>query len=223
MTKPKKLECPNCNTTGEKEMHSRICISEHPDAKPQILSGAFFEWTCPGCKRRFFIEDIFLYNDDENKFMVYLISGYTKRRQEVPTLLKTLDNYDTKGSTLRVSSSFVDFVEKIRILQVGLDDRVVETMKAVYAQIYSQNHDENVYNMLFEKQNDDDSLNFSVFFKDEDFAVDIPLEAYKQAAKDFSPLFGDHDEDAFVMIDQSWLADVLKKKEMTQNKHMDNE
>lgn len=204
------LECPSCKTSCSKNMQKRVCISKHPDLRESILNGSFFEWKCPGCQERFFIEDVFLYNDDQRKFMVYLISGYDKRIQKIPTQLKVDDAYDTGNSLLRVTASFVDFVEKIRILEAELDDRIVETMKAVYAQVYYQNHKMVIYNMIFEQLNEDKSLCFAVFLEDKDFVVDIPYEAYKQAYGDFSPLIKEPTEHAFIMIDQTWLVQLLK-------------
>lgn len=210
-----KLECPNCSAKGEKEIAKRICVSQHPELKEDILNGSFFEWECPNCKDRFFIEDVFLYNDDENKFMIYLISGYDERFQEVPTLLKTKKEYDTDNSILRVTSSFIEFVEKIRILQAGLDDRVIETVKAVYSQVYYQSHKENVYNMIFERVDENNNLVFAVILQESEFAAEIPIEAYEQTKTDFTPLYTDVKDDAFVMIDQTWLVDVLKNKNLT--------
>lgn len=213
--KATKLECPSCSAKGEKEIPKRLCISQNPELKEQILNGSFFEWECPNCKQCFFIEDVFLYNDDENKFMIYLISGYDKRFQEIPTLLKTKSEYDTDNSILRVTSSFIEFVEKIRILQAGLDDRVIETIKAVYSQVYFQSHKENIYNMIFERIDDNNVLVFAVILQESEFAAEIPFEAYEQTKSDFTPLYSDVKDDAFVMIDQTWLVHILKHENLT--------
>jgi len=205
-----KLECPSCGAAGEKEMQKRMCVSQQPALKEGVLSGAYFQWECPGCEKRFFFEDVFLYNDDENMFMVYLVPGFGEPAHEVPTILKTRDEYDTGNSTLRITASYIDFVEKIRVLQAGLDDRVIEAMKVIYSQAYHQTHGENIYNMIFEQTADDGTLVFAVFLENEDFAVDIPADAYEQTKKDFLLLFGETQDSGFIKIDQEWLAQTLK-------------
>ena len=115
MSQTMKFECPECQTFGEHTMQKRVRISKTPQLKDAILNGTYFEWVCPGCAKHFFMDDVFLYSDDENKFMVYLVPGYEKETLPVPTLLKTDSDYDTEHSTLRVTAGFIDFAEKIRI------------------------------------------------------------------------------------------------------------
>ncbi len=190
-------------------MQKRICLSENRELREKILNGSFFEWECEKCKKRFFIEDVFLYNDDEKKFMVYFIPGFNKQEQKIPTSIKNNDKYDTGSSTLRVTANFIDFVEKIRIFEAGLDDRVIETMKAVFSQAYKSNKNEVIYNMVFEQTDDAGSLCFAVFLENSDFTIDIPAAAYEQAKTDFFDLFEDTKEEVFLAIDQNWLISIL--------------
>jgi predicted RNA-binding Zn-ribbon protein involved in translation (DUF1610 family) len=206
-----KLKCPDCGADGIRDTVKRICISKAPELKEEILSGSFFEWKCPSCGKQFFIDDVFLYNDDENKFMVYLVPGYSGASLKIPTAIKTDAQYDTDNSILRAAAGFVDFVEKIRILEESLDDRAIEAIKAVYSAALAETNCEKVYNMIFEESGDG-ALSFAVFLEDDDFTVDIPAEAYEQTKKDFSSLFKEPKEKAFLRIDQNWLAEVLTEK-----------
>lgn len=207
------FKCPECGQAGTRDSQKRVCVSKHPELKEDILSGSFFEWKCPGCGKRFFFDDVFLYNDDERKFMVYYVPGFDKGALEIPTVIKTDSDYDTEHSVLRVAAGFIDFVEKIRILEEGLDDRAVEAIKAVYAAAYGETGGGSVYSMIFEETGESGALCFAVFLKDEDFAVDIPYEAYRQTKNDFSSLFGEPGKKAFLRIDQDWLLGVLGQKD----------
>jgi hypothetical protein len=206
------FKCPGCGADGTKDREKRICVSRAPELKEEILSGSFFEWECPSCGKQFFIDDVFLYNDDNNKFMVYLVPGYNEVKLDIPTVIKTDERYDTDNSVLRVAASFVDFVEKIRILEERLDDRAIEAIKAVYSAVYSETNGEKVYNMIFEDY-ENEALSFAVFLEDDDFSVDIPAAAYEQTKKDFSSLFKEPKEKVFLRIDQSWLKEVLSDKD----------
>jgi hypothetical protein len=203
------FNCPGCGQPGTRELKKKVCISKRPELKEDILSGSFFEWECPECGKRFFIDDVFLYNEDELMFMVYYVPGFDKDVLKVPTVIKTDTNYDTEHSVLRVASSFIDFVEKIRILEEGLDDRAIEAIKAVYAAAYREACGADLYNMIFEETAESGALCFAVFLQDKDFTVEIPDEAYRQTKSDFSSLFGEPGEKAFLRIDQDWLAGVL--------------
>ncbi len=203
------FNCPGCGQPGSRESHKRVCISKRPELKEDIVSGTFFEWECPACGKRFFIDDVFLYNDDGRKFMVYYVPGFKKDALEVPTAIKADEDYDTQHSVLRVASTFIDFVEKIRIFEERLDDRAIEAIKAVYAAAYRKACGASIYNMIFEETAESGALCFAVFLQDEDFSVEIPDEAYRQTRSDFSSLFSEPGEKAFLRIDQDWLAGVL--------------
>ncbi len=209
MSQTMKFECPECQTSGEHTMQKRICISKTPQLKDAILNGTYFEWVCPGCAKHFFMDDVFLYSDDENKFMVYLVPGYEKETLPVPTLLKTDSDYDTEHSTLRVTAGFIDFAEKIRILEAGLNDCIVEAIKALYASVHSDTWGETVYNILFENIGDNGALHFNVFLEQDDFAFDVPRDVYDKTLSDFSFLCDQKDGEAFLLIDQNWLSTRL--------------
>lgn len=205
MSQTKQFECPECQTSGQHTMEKRVCISKTPQLKEDILSGSYFEWVCPGCAKRFFMDDVFLYNDDENKFMVYLVPGYDEETLPVPTLLKTDSQYDTSSSTLRVTASFIDFTEKIRVLEAGLNDRIVEAIKALYASVHSDTWGEPVYNILFEGVGENGELNFDVFLEKDDFSFGVPREVYDKTLNDFSFLCDQEEGKEFALINQNWL------------------
>jgi len=209
MSQTKTFECPECQTSGQHTMEKRVCVSKTPQLKEDILSGSYFEWVCPGCGKHFFVDDVFLYNDDENKFMVYLVPGFDEQTLPVPTLLKTNSKYDTAHSTLRVTASFIDFSEKIKVLALGLDDRIVEAIKALYASVHSETWGETVYNILFEGVGADGELNFNVFLEKDDFSFAVPRDIYEKTLSDFSFLCGQQEGQAFLLINQNWLNNQL--------------
>ena len=179
--------------------------------KQDILTGAFFEWECPECSNRFFIKNPFLYNDSEHKFMVYYIPDYKEISHKVPTIIKTKKEYDTQSSTLRIATNYVDFVEKIRILESGLDDRIIETVKLLYSKLTLQETGESVYSMVFESLSSDNDLRFAVFLNEKDFEASIPYAVYEKTRDDFAHLFSDETHEAFTVIGQHWVSEKLTK------------
>lgn len=209
MSQTKQFECPACGASGQHTMKKRVCIAKNPELKDDILSGSYFEWVCPGCAKHFFVDDVFLYNDDEHKFMVYLVPGYNEETLPIPTLIKTDDRYDTGNSVLRVTAGFVDFTEKIRILEAGLDDRIIEAVKAIYASVHKDTWIEDVYNILFEGIGEEGELNFDVFLEKDDFSFGVPRDIYEKTLQDFSFLSNGKQDKSFLLIDQSWLNKQL--------------
>lgn len=209
MSQTKQLECPSCRASGSHTMEKRVCVAQSPELKDDILSGSYFEWVCPQCGKHFFIDDVFLYNDEIGKFMVYLVPGYDEATLNVPTVLKTDNHYDTVHSILRVCAGFVDFAEKIRILEAGLSDRIVEAIKSIYASVHQDTWQEDVYNILFEGIGENGELDFDVFLEKDDFSFGIPRDVYDKTFSDFSFLCDQKEGDAFFLIDQSWLNKKL--------------
>ncbi len=209
--KSQELTCPSCAAVGSREIQKRICIRNHMHSKPDILSGSFFEWECPGCKERFFITSPFLYNDSAHQFMVYYIPDFSEREYPIPTLFKTKKEYDTQASTLRIAANYVDFIEKIRIFEAGLSDRVIETVKMLYSKLTLQETNELVYSMVFEHQDDERNLHFAVFLENNDFETVVPLAAYEKTISDFAQLFTKEANDKFVVVDRQWVIDKLSQ------------
>lgn len=209
--KSTELICPNCTAAGSKEIQKRICIRDHMGSRQNIMSGAFFEWECPGCLERFFIKNPFLYNDSEHQFMVYYIPDFEERAHKIPTLIRTKKEYDTDASTLRVAANYVDFVEKIRILEAKLDDRVVETVKLLYSKLTLQETDEPVYSMVFELKGEELDLHFAVFLENKDFEVVIPCAVYEKTRSNFAHLFDGEAVNEFIVVDQQWVSERLSE------------
>ena len=210
MTK-KQFECPNCSAPGATDIDTIVRISKAPEARARVLSGEYFEWECESCRRRYLIDDVFLYYDDAKKFMVYYVPGYKKHTLSIPTLIQTKEGFDTDGSTLRVTNRFLDLAEKIRIFEAGLDDRVIEAVK-FYCIVNYSSAGRTVNDILFEELDDENMLFFSVYDNNDCTGLPVPIEAYLRAQSDLAPFFDPPPKDAFVMVDQSWLTDILRHK-----------
>ena len=137
--------------------------------------------------------------------MVYLIPGFKERFYKIPTVIKTLKNYDTSKSILRIAASFAEFVEKIRILESGLDDRIIEVVKLLYSEMYANEFGGNIINILFEGFKED-QMHFGICLKDEEFEALLPISVYEQARIDFLPILCSESEDEYIVVDQCWLA-----------------
>ncbi len=206
--KEQTIECPACHESASHKIPAMADISADPKLRDSLLDGTFFEWTCPGCRRRFFVDEVFLCCNSEGGYCIYLVPGYKEASLPIPTVYKSKCT-----GTLRVTDSYVEFAEKLRIFDAGMSDRVIEAMKAVYATVCQQTSQDTVYNMIFEEIRPDGNLGFTVMLKDNDVSVDIPAEAYAHAMADFDKLLPQDCGDVFLKVDQQWLAHALSEEE----------
>jgi len=201
----KKIECPSCHVAGVHSMPPMVDITADPSMKERLLNGSFFKWISPNCPRHFFVDDVLLCVNLERKYCVYLVPSYKDEALPIPTIYRS-----RCAGTLRVAASFVDFAEKLRILEAGLDDRVIEAMKSIFATVSSQSGQGTVYHMFFEEVQPDGSLGFIVLRQNDEASINIPREAYDRAAEDFGPLFPKDDGSAFLKVDQKWFETSLR-------------
>ena len=202
------IECPACHASGKHQIPAMADITSDTNLKNRLLDGTFFEWTCPGCSRRFFVDEVFLCCNSDRGYCIYLVPGYKEFELPIPTIYKSKCT-----GTLRVTDSFVAFAEKLRIFEAGLSDRIIEAMKAVYATVCQQTSEKTVYNMLFEEIRPDGQLGFTVLLENEDISAEIPAEAYDHAMADFDELLPLNGCDVFLKVDQKWLAHALNEDE----------
>ena len=208
----KQTVCPECGAAGEKKIKGRERFEGNADRKQAIISGEYFEWQCPGCDKRFFINSPFLYYDAQKAFMVYFVPGYKETFYKIPTVVRTDKNYDTHGSRLRMVSGFTSFVEKIRIFETGLDDRIVEMIKLLYINMHIQDSGEKVYDMVFENADENGDLYFGVYLESEDYEQLIPKSVLDNTTAEFSSMLPPEVHDGFTVVDQSWVAKVMNKE-----------
>jgi len=208
----KQFKCPNCGAAGTITIDPILHVSKDPDAKARVLCGEYFQWECPQCAKQYLIDDVFLYYDDLKGLMVYYVPGHKKPTLPVPTLIRTKDDFDWHGSTLRVTSRFLDLAEKIRIFDAGLDDRVVEAVK-FYCNVNFEKAGQTAHNILFEELDADDTLFFSVYHGDNCTGLPVPMAGYLRAQSDFARFFDAMPDDQFVMVDQHWLTQLLSNSQ----------
>ena len=117
------LHCPKC---GKEEMVARPIIfdaASHPEEAGQIKEDTYFTAKCPACgETQDFLMNM-LYVDTAHLFMVAL--------QPDPKLpIPAIHNQTVlRSSVLRVVRDSEDLADKVRELESGIDDRLIELAK----------------------------------------------------------------------------------------------
>ena len=180
-----------------------------PEAKEKLMTGELFQHKCPKCGTVANLVYDLLYHDMDNQTMIQLVtSGVNLRhyidlfntfaKQEiVPGLPKTGDDY-----RLRIVKTQDELREKANIFDLGLDDRVIEVMKAIIgSQLSKSESDFYIAEMLLE-----------ITGKPERFyirlgngrvgATEFPQELYDKLLKDFFSSSDDGKKE--YLVDLAW-------------------
>ncbi len=110
-------------------IYRSINAADDPELKQKVMDGSLFVWECPDCGQMNLVKYECLYHDPEKKLMVWLLpSG------ELPeTEMTAIQNHtNAMGDyTLRRVSDVTGLMEKVLLVEEGLDDRVMEMCKYV--------------------------------------------------------------------------------------------
>lgn len=118
-------KCPYCGKEFNISIYDRVDIKEDPDLHDRCLSGEIFQHECPQCHESFLVQNNLLYIDIDHKFVLMVVDE-SMREADLSSLAKPLDE---AGYRLRRCVTVKDFVEKIMVLEDGLDDVAIELAK----------------------------------------------------------------------------------------------
>ena len=116
------IKC-SCGETFEAEVWKAVNIFDDPDLKEVVLSGRFNTVECPHCKKVFYHEHFFMYQDLENELIAYV---YPKKDQEFATILrqKMLSDFNALIKDIEGFEK-IDFEP---IIYFGIED-LIDTIK----------------------------------------------------------------------------------------------
>lgn len=152
------ITCPLCKTAYTREVE--VVIDE--TFLGFVMSGDIFKQICPHCKKEFLYKRYVAYIDEKKKLLIVFAT-------EDWTLLFSLDEFskvlgNDKDYICRVVlRNHEDFIEKVGILNVGLNDVVAEVYKVLK---HAKVNDKNIDNMIFEFNNDCSKYSLKVIYKD---------------------------------------------------------
>ncbi|MCI9456755.1 MAG: hypothetical protein HFE44_07240 [Oscillospiraceae bacterium] len=210
----KEIECPSCKEKAELKMWDAINASLNSGLKEQVKTGKIFEWKCPHCGKTARIMYPILYIDMLNYFMVW----FGAEGKCDPELYQSMDleNYQ-----FRNARTVNELMEKIAILENGLDDHVLEIQKfsivqAIYRQTEGGKKGPVPGLMLFRQMQDEDNILFTVFFQNAPAQMmRSSMNSYRQIEKDVSanPSLQkglEDSKDKFQTVDFQWAKNAVQ-------------
>lgn len=143
------ISCLKCKKKSDFEFYGSINTMLDPTLKQRVKNFDIFKFICPHCGSEQFVNYSFLYHQMEDKLMIF----YCQDEEEVAKVRSLYaDDFDTalnaQGVNERIDTTDYrrrivigadNLVEKIRIFDAGLDDRLVEIYKVLlYGQMQAE-------------------------------------------------------------------------------------
>ena len=137
------IRCPKCQHEQDLDLYESINVKTNPELKQQLMTAQLNTVTCEQCNASFRIDKPLLYHDPARKLMVYWIptkdndiAAGQKQFTECLSRLNTLLPEGLDAPEVHLVFSRTELVERIFLLEAGLNERIIEYIKHM---IYSKN------------------------------------------------------------------------------------
>ena len=194
--------CPACVETGQFTQYKKIDINKNPELREKIFSREIFKFKCPECGEEILVAYSTIYFDEENNSVICLLP------EEVST--EDFNKFRLDGYSLRIVRTINNFIEKIAMLEDGIDDRVIELYKLLFEEQFEEQYPQSeLLDVFYAGRNTiDDKLHF--FFiadNNENCETTLGLDTYRNLYEHFiSTKFADDD---FAEINSDWALDAI--------------
>ncbi|HPY89616.1 MAG TPA: CpXC domain-containing protein [Lentisphaeria bacterium] len=191
----RRVECPRCG----KAITVEVVSSLRPGDKhlAALMSGTLNRATCPGCKVEFLVETSLVYLDGQTSFIVYLLEppedGDTEALEHEVDCMATevFSQENLERPQVRLTFTYPDFLEKIKLHSLGYDDRLIEYAKyQLFRNISEELLSKFQHKLLLDFSNrDKDKLIFLVYDRETNkplSAVHVPMEDFRTLEREFA-------------------------------------
>ena len=174
-------------------------VIRHDDAKAleALFKGTLNRVHCAQCHQDFLVNTMLVYRDDENPFIVYYIDIpedadiHTYEREIDVMASEAAMNENLERPTVRLTVTFPDFIEKISLRRLGLDDRLIEYAKhQLFSNLGEERLSSSNHRLLVDFSNKDKTkLAFIVYDRETNRPISslhVPMEEFDNLVKEFS-------------------------------------
>jgi hypothetical protein len=209
------VACRKCQQDNQVEFHESI-TSHDRHLHDRLVSGQLWKWSCAHCTYENVTHYPLLYHDMRVWCVIYYLDREITEDPNViaqmvpaPEQLTALRRFNSTYR-FRLCRTLDDFMEKIRILDAGLDDRAVEYVKLHRATDMTAQSRATV-NARFERLTDGETktLGFGLSSK----TLEVPFPIYSDALEKINERLGKETdpESGFVIVDQSYIEERFRE------------
>ena len=188
--------CPHC---GHKSSAYVTSVIRHDDDKAleALFKGTLNRVHCPECHNDFLVNKTLIYRDDEHPFIAYYIDLpddadiHTYEREIDVMATEAAMNENLERPTVRLTATLPDFIEKISLRRLGMDDRLIEYAKhQLFSNIDHEKLNNSAHRLLVDFSNKDTSkLAFIIYDRETNrpiASLHIPMEEFDHLVSEFS-------------------------------------
>jgi hypothetical protein len=138
------LACPACGTKHVETVAVSLNGPRVPEVVESIIDGSFHRFTCPACGSEYCADGPLIYTDFERKHWIgefpidWEASWAHLEHQPLDSFRRAMIDFapayvraESSGFVVRAVFGLGALAEKIAVLEVGLDDRLIEVVKLV--------------------------------------------------------------------------------------------
>mgnify|MGYP000846323606 FL=1 len=203
------ITCPQCGKKHSFQVWDSINTQEYPEMKEKVRNDEAFRFRCPDCGATAILNYNFLYHQQEDRVLIF-VDADGSSYNDMEKILKQKGNaFD--GYRKRIVLSYNDFKEKLLILDAGLDDRIVEIIKAsIWDNVEERYKDKHIDEIYF-ATNEDGEHGF-LFRKEGHMVASMEFDmalynAIKEAALSrIEAISGDD-----FIINRAWAKDITAR------------
>lgn len=204
------IECPKCHARLEYDIID--CIDSETNAfhKLSLMNQKLFEVKCPHCQVLSDFYYDFVYRDRARKTLIYFVQEERAEGVAIATMLNRkmaeADGTRDYDEQIRVVSNLDTLIEKINILDNGLDDRVVEIMKLMcMSNAIEELKDLDPQEIYYVNHNGEHS--FELQGTNGTAIAAFPNGMYQDVSEDFADVIENCE---CVFVDYNWAANVIE-------------
>jgi hypothetical protein len=121
-----RVRCPSCGLEQDCQLLQSINTRDQPEAKQRLLAGELNVHVC-ACGKRMPLAVQLLYHDPDASYFCHVVPGGDDAMAEATEAFRQ----SGAGGTQRLVPSLNALVEKVKLLDAGLDDRAIEMVKVL--------------------------------------------------------------------------------------------
>jgi len=137
------IRCPKCANAQQVELYESVNVQTDPELRTALMENQLNAVTCDACGFSFRVDKPLLYNDPDRRSLVHLIpapdTAMGMEEERFTQCLKELNGALPDGidePEVHLVFNRVELVERIFLLEAGLNPRIIEYIKYL---IYSRN------------------------------------------------------------------------------------
>jgi hypothetical protein len=173
-----RVRCPACNLEQEAALVQSINTRQNPELKQRLLAGELNVLACT-CGKRTQLAATLLYHDPDRDFFCQACPGGDAAMERGATAFQAIGATGTQ----RLVSSQNELMEKVKLLDLGLADGVIEVLKVL---LLAAIGNPNTHTMILFERVDraDDSIVWVVFDMDArtQRVLSSPFPAYEKVS-----------------------------------------